>query len=51
MNNLCQEMEAGPSSQDSIRYQQALAELDRAYEITKKMIGDVSSDSDSEIWE
>ena len=44
-------METGPSSQDSIRYKRALEELDKAYEITKKLIRDVSSDSDSEAGE
>ena len=51
MNSLYQEMEACPSSQDSIRYKRALEELDRAYEITKKLIGDVSSDTNSETGE
>ena len=51
MNNLCQEMEAGPSSPDSIRYKRALEELDKAYEITKKLTGYISSDTDSEIGE
>ena len=50
MNNfLCQEMEAGPSSEESI--ERALQELDRAYEINKKLTGYISSDSDSEAGE
>ena len=50
MNNfLCQEMEAGPSSEESI--ERALQELDRAYEINKKLTGYISSDSDSETGE
>ena len=44
-------MEAGPSSPDSIRYKRALEELDKAYEITKKLTGYISSDSDSETGE
>ena len=52
MNNfLCQEMEVGPSSEDSIRYKRALEELDRAYEINKKLTGYISSNSDSETGE
>ena len=38
----------GPSSTDSIRYQQSLQQLDRVLEITKKMIGDSDSSSDSD---
>ena len=44
MNNL----PPGPSSADSIRYQQSLEQLDRLVEITKKMIGDSDSSSDSD---
>ena len=44
MNNL----PPGPSSADSIRYQQSLQQLDRLVEITKKMIGDSDSSSDSD---
>ena len=42
-------MEAGPSSEESI--ERALQELDRAYEINKKLTGYISSDSDSETGE
>ena len=50
MNNfLCQEMEAGPSSEESIK--RALEELDRVYEINKKLTGYISSDTDSETGE
>ena len=38
----------GPSSADSIRYQQSLQQLDRLVEMTKKMIGDSDSSSDSD---
>ena len=52
MNNfLCQEMEAGPSSEDSIHYKRALEKMDRIYEINKKLTGYISSDSDSETGE
>ena len=47
MSNLCQEMDVGPLH----RYKRALEELDRVYEITKKLTGYVSSDSDSETGE
>ena len=50
MNNfLCQEMEDGPSSEESM--ERALQELDRAYKINKKLTGYISSDSDSETGE
>ena len=49
MNNfLCQEKEAGPSSEEYIRYKRALEEF---YEINKKMTRYISSDSDSETGE
>ena len=44
-------MEVGPSSEVSIRYKKALEELDRVYEINKKLTGYISSDSDSEAGE
>ena len=46
-----QAIEAGPSSMDSIRYRRALEQLDRVHEITKKLTGYVSSDSEDEAGE
>ena len=49
MNNfLCQEMEAGPSFEDSIHYKRALEKMDRIYDNNKKLTEYISSDSDSE---
>ena len=42
-------MEAGPSSEDSIRYQRALDALDRVTENVKKMTGYVSSSDSDDI--
>ena len=43
------EMEtAGPSSEDSIRYRNALEQADKVYEMTKALTGYVSSDSEDE---
>ena len=41
-------MKDGPSSEGSIRYREALEQLDRVHAITKKITGYVSSDSDDE---
>ena len=51
LNILCQIQEADPSSEGSIRYKKALEELDRVHEITKKLTGYVSSDSEDETGE
>ena len=45
MNN---NVPSGPSSADSIRYQQSLQQLDRVLEMTKKMIGATDSSADSD---
>ena len=47
-----EEIEAvAPSSEDSIRYRQALDQLDRVYEINKALTGYISSDSEDETGE